>query len=423
MAQASLTTNTSTLKPNFKRGNLTRLIWAFGPAFLVSVGYMDPGNWATDIEGGSRFNYQLLWVILLSTLISIFLQSLSAKLDIATGKGLAENARDQYPRPVRLGLWAAMEVAMIATDLAEFMGSAIGISLLFHLPLLPAVLITGFDVFLILWLERYGFRFVEIVIIALVAVVGWSYVVELLIVKPEWAAVFHSTFIPTWEPSSLYLAIGIIGATVMPHNLFLHATQMKTRLSFSGSKQQLLKIARLDTFAALGSAWLVNSAILIMSAAVFFRNSQIVTEIDQAYKTLIPLAGPLAGTMFAVALLASGVSSSVTGTMAGQIVMEEFLHLKITPWKRRLITRLIVMVPTLIAVIAGIPPLRLLVFSQVTLSILLPIAIVPLIDFTRRKVLMGEFRNKRITTIVAIVVLVVLISLNIAALWSTFTGA
>jgi len=401
---------------------LWRMLRWFGPAFLVSVGYMDPGNWATDIEGGSRFSYQLLWVILASSLIAIFLQSMAAKLGIATGKGLAENIRDHYPRPVRLALWVIMELAMIATDLAEFMGSALGIALLFHIPLLPAVLITGLDVLFILWLEHFGFRVVEVVIIGLVALVGWAYVIEILMVQPSWSGVFKGMFIPTWNSSSMLVGIGILGATVMPHNLFLHSTQVKTRIKAGISKRKLLQFARIDTFVALNAAWLVNSAILIMSAAVFFRNGQIVTEIDQAYHTLSPLAGPLAATLFGVALLASGISSSVTGTMAGQIVMEEFLHLKVAGWKRRLITRAVVMVPVLIAVLAGSQPLQLLIISQVALSFVLPFAIFPLIDLTRRANLMGEFRNKRLTTVIASVILIFIVSANGLLLWSTFTG-
>jgi manganese transport protein len=399
-----------------------KALLAFGPAFLVSVGYMDPGNWATDIEGGSRFNYQLLWVILASSIVAIFLQTLSAKLGIATGKGLAENVRDTYPRRARLGLWFIMELAMIATDLAEFMGSALGISLLFHLPLLTSVLITGLDVLFILWLEHFGFRAVEVVIIGMVMLVGWAYVIEIVLVRPDIGGVARGMFIPQWSPSSILVAIGILGATVMPHNLFLHATQMKTRLTPGVDKRRLLLLARIDTFVALNAAWLVNSAILIVSAAVFFRNGVVVTEIDQAYRSLSPLAGPLAATLFAVALLASGISSSVTGTMAGQIVMEEFLHLHIRPWVRRVITRLMVMIPAVVAVAAGAQPLNLLVVSQAALALVLPFAIFPLIDLTRRKDIMGEFANKRVTTVVASIILVGIVAANALLLWQTFAG-
>jgi manganese transport protein len=363
-----------------------------------------------------------LWVILASSLIAIFLQSMSAKLGIATGKGLAENCRDAYPRPIRLALWFIMELAMIATDLEEFMGSALGISLLFHIPLLPAVIITGLDVLFILWLEHFGFRVVEVVIIGLVALVGWAYVIEILMVQPSWRGVFQGMFIPTWNGASILVGVGILGATVMPHNLFLHSTQMKTRITPGVSKRKLLRFARIDTFVALNAAWLVNSAILIMSAAVFFRNGQVVTAIDEAYHTLSPLAGPLAATIFGIALLASGISSSVTGTMAGQIVMEEFLHLKIAVWKRRLVTRAIVMAPVLIAVLAGSQPLQLLIISQVALSFVLPFAIFPLIDLTRREKLMGEFRNNRLTTVIASAILVFIVGANVMLLWATFTS-
>jgi len=404
--------------PASPRRSVLRYLRYFGPAFLVSVGYMDPGNWATDIEGGSRFNYQLLWVILGASLIAIFLQILSAKLGIATGKGLAENCRDTYPRPVRIAMWGLMEIAMVATDLAEFMGSALGISLLFHIPLLPAVLITGLDVLVIMYLEHFGFRVVEIVIIGLVMIVGWAYVIEILMVQPSLSGIFQGMFIPRWNADSMLIAIGILGATVMPHNLFLHASQMKTRLTKETNKRNLLTMARLDTFVALNAAWLVNSAILIVSAAVFYKHGQVVTEIDQAYFTLIPLAGTLAATIFAIALLASGISSSVTGTMAGQIVMEEFLHLKIRPWVRRLITRLIVMLPAVVAVVMGVPPLELLVVSQVVLAFILPVAIIPLIDLTRRKKLMGEFVNRRITTILATGILIGIVAANMLLIFN-----
>lgn len=398
--------------------SILRYLRYFGPAFLVSVGYMDPGNWATDIEGGSRFNYQLLWVILVASLIAIFLQIMAAKLGIATGKGLAENIRDHYPRPLRLAMWGVMEIAMIATDLAEFMGSALGISLLFHIPLLPAVLITGLDVLLIIYLEHFGFRVVEIVIIGLVMVVGWAYIIEILMVQPVVGDMLQGMFIPSWSKDGMLVAIGILGATVMPHNLFLHSTQVKTRLKPGINKRRIFNMAKMDTIVALNAAFLVNSAILIMAAAVFFKSGQVVTEIDQAYYTLIPLAGASAATIFAVALLASGISSSVTGTMAGQIVMEEFLHLKIAPWKRRLFTRLVVMVPAVIAVVLGTPPLQLLIVSQVLLAFVLPVAILPLIDMTRRKGLMGEFANSRFTTTIAVVILAGIVGANMLLLFN-----
>ena len=343
---------------------LWRVLRNFGPAFLVSVGYMDPGNWATDIQGGAQFNYQLLFVVLLSGWIAIFLQIMSARLGIATGKGLAANCRDTYSPRVRFGLWFGMEIAVIATDLAEFLGSALGISLLFHLPLMTSVLITGFDVLFILWLEHFGFRAVEVVIIGLVMLVGWAYVIELLIAQPNWSDVVQGVVIPRFSGSNILIAIGILGATVMPHNLFLHATQITTRLTPGVDKRRVFRWAKIDTFVALNAAWLVNSAILIMAAAVFFSSGHTeVAAIDTAYKTLIPIVGSGAAILFAVALLASGLSSSVTGTMAGQIVTEEFWHIKIAPWKRRLIVRGIVMVPAVVAVTVFTNPLDILVVS------------------------------------------------------------
>jgi manganese transport protein len=398
-----------------------RLLRNFGPAFLVSVGYMDPGNWATDIQGGASFNYQLLFVILLSGWIAIFLQIMSARLGIATGKGLAANCRDTYSPRVRFGLWLGMEIAVIATDLAEFLGSALGISLLFHLPLMTATLITGLDVLFILWLEQFGFRAVEIVIIGLVMLVGWAYVIELLIAQPNWGEVAKGVVIPNLTGSNLLVAIGILGATVMPHNLFLHATQITTRLTPGVDKRRVLLWAKIDTFVALNAAWLVNSAILIMAAAVFFGSGHTeVAAIDTAYKTLIPIVGSGAAILFAVALLASGLSSSVTGTMAGQIVTEEFWHIKIAPWKRRFITRGIVMVPAVLAVAIFTNPLEILVVSQVALSFMLPFAIIPLIDLTRRHKLMGEFANSRLTNVIAVGVLAFIIVANVMLLYTTF---
>lgn len=400
---------------------ILRLLRNFGPAFLVSVGYMDPGNWATDIQGGASFNYQLLFVVLLSGWIAIFLQIMSARLGIATGRGLAANCRETYPPRVKFALWFGMELAVIATDLAEFLGSALGISLLFHLPLMTAVLITGLDVLFILWLEQFGFRAVELVIIGLVMLVGWAYVIELLIAKPDWGGVVQGTVIPHLNSGNILVAIGILGATVMPHNLFLHATQITTRLTPGADKRRILRWAKIDTFVALNAAWLVNSAILIMAAAVFFSSGHTeVAAIDTAYKTLVPIVGSGAALLFAIALLASGLSSSVTGTMAGQIVTEEFWHIKIAPWKRRLITRVIVMIPALIAVAVFTNPLDILVVSQVALSFMLPFAIIPLIDLTRRRKLMGEFANSRITNVIAVGILLFVIVANAVLLYTTF---
>ncbi|TAK60773.1 MAG: divalent metal cation transporter [Bacteroidetes bacterium] len=401
------------------------LIRYLGPAFLVSVGYMDPGNWATDIEGGARFGYSLLWVIFLSNMMAILLQTLSAKLGIATGKDLAQNCRDQYSRPTSLFLWFTAELAMIATDLAEFLGSAIAIYLLFNIDLLTATIITGFDVLLILSLQRYGFRPLEYIIITFVATIGLCYVVELLIAQPQWGLIPQNIFIPTINSESILVAIGILGATVMPHNLYLHSSIIQSRLPEQPTvetKRHVLRYAKIDSIIALNGAWFINSAILIMSAGAFFTRNLEVTSIEEAHKTLEVLFGGMSAFVFALALLASGIASSTTGTMAGQIVMEGFLHIKIRPWLRRLILRLIVMIPAVIAIAMGMNPLSLLVLSQVALSFQLPFAIIPLIKFTKSKTLMGELANKPFTTSMAIVCAIVIIFLNALLLYKTFGG-
>lgn len=404
--------------------------WSFfkflGPAFLVSVGYMDPGNWATDIDAGARFGYKLLWVILVSNMIAILMQTLSAKLGIATGKDLAQNSRDRFSKPVNYGLWFTAEMAMIATDFAEFMGSAIAIKLLFNIPLLYATIITGVDVILILALQRYGFRWVETAIILFVATIMFCYVVELIFAQPDWALVPGGLLVPNINSSSILVAIGILGATVMPHNLYLHSNIIQTRFlhhedNFS-IKKRVLGFAKLDNVIALNLAFLVNSSILIMAASAFGSRGLEVAEIEGAHITLQYLFGASAAVVFAVALLASGISSSTTGTMAGQIVMEGFLNIKIRPWLRRIILRLIVMIPAVIAIAAGIDPLRMLVLSQVVLSFQLPFAIIPLLLFTSNKKLMGEFTNKKWVNVLGIICAVVIIALNIYLLYSTITG-
>ncbi len=396
-----------------------------GPAFLVSVGYMDPGNWATDIEGGARFGYSLLWVIFLSNMIAILLQTLSAKLGIVTGRDLAQNCRDQYSRKTSLFLWFTAELAMIATDLAEFLGSAIAIYLLFNIDLLTATLITGFDVLLILALQRYGFRPLEYIIISFVATIGLCYVVELFIANPQWGLIPYHIIVPEISSESIMIAIGILGATVMPHNLYLHSNIIQARLTPKPSIEEKIKAlwyAKLDSIIALNGAWFVNSAILIMSAGAFFSRNLEVTSIEEAHKTLEVLFGGMSSFVFAIALLASGISSSTTGTMAGQIVMEGFIDIKIRPWLRRLVMRLIVMVPAVIAIALEVNPLQMLVLSQVALSFQLPFAIIPLIKFTTDKKLMGDFANKRFTTIMAVLCAVVIIGLNALLLFKTFGG-
>jgi manganese transport protein len=387
---------------------------------------MDPGNWATDIDAGARFGYKLLWVILASNMIAILMQTLSAKLGIATGKDLAQNSRDRFSKPVNYGFWFTAEMAMIATDFAEFMGSAIAIKLLFNIPLLYATIITGIDVILILALQRYGFRWVETAIILFVATIMFCYVVELLFAQPDWSLVPGGLLVPNVNSSSILVAIGILGATVMPHNLYLHSNIIQSRFLFHEDnltiKKKVLGFAKLDNVIALNLAFLVNSSILIMSAAAFGSHGLAVAEIEAAHITLEYLFGASAAVVFAVALLASGIASSTTGTMAGQIVMEGFLNIKIRPWLRRIILRLIVMIPAVIAIAAGVDPLRMLVLSQVVLSFQLPFAIIPLLMFTSNKKLMGSFTNKRWVNVLGVICAVVIIALNIYLLYSTITG-
>jgi manganese transport protein len=401
------------------------LIRYLGPAFLVSVGYMDPGNWATDIEGGARFGYQLLWVILLSNLMAILLQTLAAKLGIATGRDLAQNCRERYSRPTSIFLWFTAELAMIATDLAEFLGSAIAIYLLFNIDLLTATLITGFDVLLILSLQRYGFRPLEYIIISFVTTIGLCYVVELFFANPNWGIIPYHIVVPRFSSESIFVAIGILGATVMPHNLYLHSNIIRARLSgreTATEKRRTLRFAAVDSVVALNFAWFINSAILIMSAGAFFTRGIEVVSIEEAHRTLEVLFGGMSAFVFALALLCSGVSSSTTGTMAGQFVMEGFLDIRIRPWLRRLILRLIVMIPAVIAIGMEVNPLQLLVLSQVCLSFQLPFAIIPLIMFTSNKELMGELANKPVTTVLAIVCAAIIILLNILLLYQAFGG-
>jgi manganese transport protein len=401
------------------------LVRYLGPAFLVSVGYMDPGNWATDLEGGARFGYSLLWVILLSNLIAILLQSLSAKLGIATGRDLGQNCRDQFSRPTSLFLWFTAELAMIATDLAEFLGSAIAIYLLFDIDLLTATLITGFDVLLILSLQRYGFRPFEYIIISFVATIGLCYVVELFFADPDWSIIPYHVVVPQLTSESIFVAIGILGATVMPHNLYLHSNIIRHRLSGQPTvteKKHAFRFAVVDSAVALNAAWFINSAILIMAAGAFFTRGIEVVSIEEAHKTLEVLFGGTSSFVFAVALLCSGISSSTTGTMAGQIVMEGFLDIRMRPWIRRLILRLIVMIPAIIAIGMEVNPLQLLVLSQVCLSFQLPFAIIPLIMFTKDRELMGELANKKSTTVLAVACATIIIILNVLLLYQVIGG-
>ena len=330
---------------------MVKRLFAFaGPAYLVSVGYMDPGNWATDLEGGARFGYQLIWVLLMSNMMAVLLQTLAARLGIVTGRDLAQACREQYPRRVVYVLWILCEIAIAACDLAEVLGTAIGLSLLFKLPLLYGVIITGFDTLLFLAIQHFGIRRMEAFILMFVSTIGVCFAIEIFLSQPEWGNVVHG-FVPHLTPESLYVAVGILGATVMPHNLYLHSALVQTRNveQTPEGKRVASKYNLVDTAIALNAAFFVNSAILIVAAAVFFKNGILVTEIQQAHELLTPLLGTaLAGTFFAIALIAAGQSSTLTGTLAGQIVMEGFIRFKMRPVLRRLTTRLIAIVPAVL---------------------------------------------------------------------------
>jgi manganese transport protein len=402
-----------------------RRLFAFsGPAYLVSIGYMDPGNWATDIEGGSRFHYDLLWVILASNLIAILLQVLAARLGLATGRDLPQLCRDRYSKPVAIAFWVLAEIAIIACDLAEVLGSAIAINLLFHIALLPAVLITGFDVLLLLALQARGVRVLEAVIVTLITTMGICYLIEIFLARPEWAAVAHGLITPKLSNDSLYIALGILGATVMPHNLYLHSSLVKSRWTGRTFEniRSAIKFNTIDTVFALNLAFFVNAAILIMAASVFFEHGAIVTEIQQAYTTLTPLLGTtLASTAFAVALLASGQASTITGTLAGQIVMEGFLQMRVRPWLRRLITRSLAIVPAVFVIAFNTSGgadsqnhavYELLVFSQVVLSVQLSFATIPLVLFTGNAKIMGRFVSPIWLKVIAWIVVLAIAGLN-----------
>jgi manganese transport protein len=392
-----------------------------GPGYMVAVGYMDPGNWATDLAGGARFGYTLLSVVLLANLMAILLQSLAVKLGVVTGRDLAQACRDHYSRPVSFGLWVLCEIAIAACDLAEVIGSAIALNLLFGIPLIWGVCLTAADVLLILLLQHRGFRYLEAFVIALIATIGVCFAIELFLAKPDLMGV-AAGLIPRGEivtnPAMLYIAIGILGATVMPHNLYLHSSIVQTRhvLPDPASKREAIRFATLDSTLALLFAFFINGAILILAAATFHPTGhRDVADIGDAYYLLAPLLGTgIASVLFAVALLASGQNSTITGTLAGQIVMEGFLNIRLPAWLRRMITRLIAIVPAVIvtALYGARGVGSLLILSQVILSLQLSFAVVPLVRFTSEKGKMGEFANGRLLTALAWLVAVVIIGLN-----------
>ncbi len=409
-----------------------RKIFAFaGPGYLVAVGYMDPGNWATDIGGGSKFGYTLLSVIVISNLMAMLLQALSAKLGIVTGRDLAQACREQYSRRTSFALWVLCEIAIAACDLAEVLGSAVALKLLFGLPLLAGVIITALDVLIVLALQGRGFRLIEAFVVTLIVTIGGCFAYEIFFAQPLWREAAHG-LIPTAEilrnREMLYIAIGILGATVMPHNLYLHSSIVQTRAfgSSSRDRREALRFAVLDSTVALGFALFINAAILILGAAAFHtRGMHNVAEIADAYKLLSPVLGAsLASTLFACALLASGQNSTLTGTLAGQIVMEGFLDIRLKPWVRRLITRAIAIIPAILVIgIAGEGKVTsLLILSQVVLSFQLPFAVIPLIQFTGSRAKMGEFANSRLTSAISWIVAVAIIGFNAELLWLIIRG-
>jgi manganese transport protein len=404
------------------KSRLAQLLPFLGPAFIASVAYVDPGNFATNIQGGAQFGYLLLWVILASNLMAMLIQTLSAKLGIATGQNLAEQCRSHFPRPLVLAMWVLMEVVAMATDLAEFLGAALGFNLLFGIPVWAAGLLTAVATFIILGLERYGFRPIEAVITALVGVVAGSYLVETILDRPNWALVAQGAILPRFTGGeSVLLAAGILGATVMPHAIFLHSALTQDRIVVRDPHQlkRLFRFELIDVLIAMSVAGLVNAAMLIMAASTFYyKGLTSIGTIEEAHRTLQPLLGQAASWVFAISLLASGLSSASVGTMAGQVIMQGFLHWHIPPWVRRLIT----MAPSLLVIAAGLDPTRTLVISQVVLSFGLPFAVIPLIMFTRRRDLMGVLVNRPVTNLLAILAAAVIIALNIYLLYVTFFG-
>jgi manganese transport protein len=409
-----------------------RLLGFLGPGFLISVGYMDPGNWATDIAGGSRFGYTLLFVVMASNLMAILLQSLSLKLGVATERDLAQLCRESYGRATSFALWILAEIAIAACDLAEVIGSAIALELLFHIPLFSGVLITGLDVLLILLLQRWGFRTVEALVIALIGAIIALFGLQMFFSRPDYWPALRALVVPSasivTDPGMLYIAIGILGATVMPHNLYLHSSLVQSRRyeRTPKGKREAIRLANIDSAFALTIALFVNAAILIVAAAVFHRRGLFnVAAIQDAFKLLSPLVGAAgASTLFAVALLASGQNSSITGTLAGQVVMEGFIRIRLKPWLRRLLTRSLAIIPTIVVVaITGERGTeKLLILSQVILSLQLSFAVVPLVLFTGDRARMGEFVNGRALQALAWFTAILIAALNAWLLIQTFFG-
>ncbi len=405
-----------------KKGFLGRILPFLGPAFIACVAYIDPGNFATNIQGGASFGYLLIWVVVVSNGMAMLIQTLSAKLGIATGLNLAEMCRERFPKPVVWGMWILTEIVAMATDLAEFLGAAIGFQLLFHVPLLLGGILTAIVTFVILGLERYGFRPMEAVITGLVGIIAVCYIVETFLDRPDWKLIAFHAVVPQFSGTeSILLASGILGATVMPHVIFLHSALTQGRVVTRNPQmlKRLLRFEIIDVLIAMGLAGFVNAAMLIMAASTFFSAGlSSVGTIEEAYKTLVPLLGPASSWVFAISLLASGLSSSTVGTMAGQVIMQGFLRRQIPSWVRRLAT----MLPSLIVIALGFEPTHVLVISQVVLSFGIPFALVPLVMFTLRRDIMGVLVNHRLTTMIASIVAALIIALNLFLLYQTFFG-
>ncbi|HKK19842.1 MAG TPA: Nramp family divalent metal transporter [candidate division Zixibacteria bacterium] len=405
-----------------QKGPLKRMLPFMGPAFIAAVAYVDPGNFATNIEGGAKFGYTLLWVIVASNLMAMLIQTLSAKLGIATGLNLAEQCRLRFPKWIVYSMWVLMELVAMATDLAEFLGAALGFNLLLGVPLLIGGVLTAIATFLILSLERYGFRPLEAVITAMVSMIAVCYVLEIFLGDVSWAKVAYHSVVPQFKGTeSVLLATGIVGATIMPHAIFLHSalTQGRIRVKEPTQMRKLFRFQILDVIVAMGIASFVNMAMLIMSAATFHEAGLTnVASIEEAHRTLVPLLGKAASWVFAISLLAAGLSSSTVGTSAGQVIMQGFIKRHIPVWVRRAVT----IVPSLLVIGFGLDPTRTLVISQVILSFGLPFAVIPLVIFTRKKEIMGVLANHRATTVVAVVIAVLIILLNLYLLYQTFFG-
>lgn len=405
-----------------KQPLLKRLLPFLGPAFIASVAYVDPGNFATNIQGGAEFGYLLVWVIIASNLMAMLIQALSAKLGIATGHNLAEMCRERFPRPVVWGMWVVSEIVAMATDMAEFLGAALGFTLLFHFPLLVSGLLTAVCTVLLLSLQQRGFRPLEAVITVLVGVIALCYLLESVLSHPDWGQIGMSVVMPRLSGTeSLLLAVGILGATVMPHVIFLHSALTQSRIVTKDPAQQrrIFRFEIADVVIAMGIAGLVNLSMLIMAASTFYTHGLThIASIEEAYRTLTPLLGNAAGEIFGISLLASGLSSSAVGTMAGQVIMQGFLRVSINVWVRRVVT----MLPALIVIAIGFDPTRTLVISQVVLSFGIPFALIPLVIFTSQRKIMGALVNHRVTTGLAILVAALIVGLNLYLIFDALQG-